>query len=387
MQTTSLTLLDGRDPSRRAAGSAGEGLAGSALFRSGRRTGPFRTILDRLMNSAMKKDAPRKADVPRMRGETGEARSGETGPATDGALKGAMKAGEGFAASFRKADRDVSVNDNDDRRKAPAKDTKRLPRDHAPDAVQALPIAAQPAPNQGLKRGAEAGKPESENTETKNTDSRKPSRVDVIDLRVTAEAVKGAAKVSKPGEGGETAGNDRGDPGGQLAQAARQAQSGQGEARSGERLQNAGSSSFSELLSRRLGEQYNVDIVKAAQIVLKDGDSGLIRLRLEPESLGTVKIELKLAEKEITGRIVVETEEARSAFERNMGQLRDAFTGSGFESAKLEVSVSGGNTGDGRDADQGTAPFFSERLRSLDTAVPTAAPVVPGSSGIVNLFA
>ena len=60
---------------------------------------------------------------------------------------------------------------------------------------------------------------------------------------------------------------------------------------------------------------------KAAQIVLKDGDAGLIRLRLEPETLGGVKIELKLTEKHISGTIVVESDEAKSAFEGNMNAL------------------------------------------------------------------
>jgi flagellar hook-length control protein FliK len=120
----------------------------------------------------------------------------------------------------------------------------------------------------------------------------------------------------------------------------------------------AGASDFSTLLAERLRESWNGEIVKSAQIILKDGDSGQIRLRLRPESLGGVKIELNLSDNNISGRIVVESDEARSAFERSLGDLADAFRAGGFESASLEVSVgSGGGTG----SERGASPFYSER--------------------------
>ena len=121
--------------------------------------------------------------------------------------------------------------------------------------------------------------------------------------------------------------------------------------------------------------------------MLRDGDSGLIRLRLEPESLGNVKIELKMTEKNITGRIIVETDEARSAFEKNMAGLKDAFSAGGFETASLEVSVNGGETGGGGNArEDAPEPFFTERLKELDAAVPVATAAVRAESG-VNILA
>ncbi len=112
-------------------------------------------------------------------------------------------------------------------------------------------------------------------------------------------------------------------------------------------------------------EAWNGEIVQSARIVLRDGDSGTIRLRLRPESLGTVKIELNLADNNISGRIVVESDEAKSAFERNMGELSDAFRRGGFESASLQVSV-GSGSGSGADprGGAGEGPFYSERLRA-----------------------
>ena len=112
--------------------------------------------------------------------------------------------------------------------------------------------------------------------------------------------------------------------------------------------------------------------------MLKNGDSGLIRLRLKPESLGDVKIELNLSDKNISGKIVVQSDEAKHAFERNMNDLADAFRQGGFDSARLEVSVGSGS----QQGNQGTAngdsgsPFYSGRLRSVIAPVASNFPNV-----------
>jgi flagellar hook-length control protein FliK len=118
------------------------------------------------------------------------------------------------------------------------------------------------------------------------------------------------------------------------------------------------------MLAERLQDAWNGDIVQSARVILRDGDSGTIRLRLRPESLGNVKIELNLSDNNISGRIVVESDEAKSAFERNMGELADAFKRGGFESASLEVAVGSGSGSGARGAgSSGGGPFYSERLR------------------------
>lgn len=154
----------------------------------------------------------------------------------------------------------------------------------------------------------------------------------------------------------------------------------------------AGSSDFSHILSERLRDSWNGEIVQNAHIILKDGDAGTIRLRLHPDSLGNVKIELNLSENNISGRIVVESDEAKSAFERNMSQLQDAFREGGFDSAKLEVSVgSGGSQAqDGRsDSDPSAGPFWSERHRSLafEESVPRMTATVSRAERTLDIFA
>lgn len=145
--------------------------------------------------------------------------------------------------------------------------------------------------------------------------------------------------------------------------------------------------SLAESLAGRLRDGA-ADIVRSAQIVLRDGDAGLIRLRLEPESLGNVKIELKLAEKQISGKIVVESDIAGEAFRSSLDALRDAFAESGFETTSLELEVrngmaSGGKSGGGA-SDDGAGPYFSRSLRSLGEAVPQAA--APSRDGLLDLM-
>lgn len=169
----------------------------------------------------------------------------------------------------------------------------------------------------------------------------------------------------------------------------------EGEGRQGaetSRAETSPSRSFASVLADKLGSGWNDDIVKSAHIVLRDGDSGTIRLRLHPESLGGVKIELKLADNGISGKIIVESDEARTAFEKNMAQLQDAFAQGGFESARLEVEVGSGGSGAANgQAEQADGPFWSTRhgLESLARAVPEGGGqyVTAGGLTAVNLLA
>lgn len=108
------------------------------------------------------------------------------------------------------------------------------------------------------------------------------------------------------------------------------------------------SRAFEDLLARELHQNFNNDIVRHASMALRDGGEGTIRLALKPESLGNVKIRLEMAENKIIGQIMVETEEALRAFEREIHSLEQAFKDSGFEGANLEMSLAA----DSRGADQ-----------------------------------
>jgi hypothetical protein len=117
--------------------------------------------------------------------------------------------------------------------------------------------------------------------------------------------------------------------------------------------------SFRDILTR---EGLRDDLVRHASVMLRDGGEGTIRLALKPESLGNVKIRLEMTENKISGKIIVETDEALRAFEHEIRALEQAFRDSGFDGASLEMALNAGGGGNGADrrGEEGR-PFFSER--------------------------
>ena len=103
---------------------------------------------------------------------------------------------------------------------------------------------------------------------------------------------------------------------------------------------SASSSTFQAMLSNQL-QNNAADFVKAGNIVLKDNDAGQIKLILNPESLGNVKIDLEISDKTLTGRITVASREAFNAFKESSESLRQAFINSGFENAGFELAMAG----------------------------------------------
>lgn len=229
---------------------------------------------------------------------------------------------------------------------------------------------------QEARDGAEAeGPKDAAKTQARKKDDKKLS---VIDLRMKADQV--TKEQAKP-QAGKTAGSD--DQGAEAVRAEPDRAKAAWEPGQSEPSKAGSGPSFSELLAARLKSGGSADIVRAAQVVLRDGDLGVIRLRLEPESLGGVKIELKMAEKQISGRIVVESDLAGEAFRSSLDSLKDAFAASGFETTSLEVEVRGGNQGGGEQTDgrleQG-GPYWSSRFRELEAAVPPADAYAPDSA-------
>jgi flagellar hook-length control protein FliK len=74
-------------------------------------------------------------------------------------------------------------------------------------------------------------------------------------------------------------------------------------------------------------------------MALRDGGAGTIKIALHPETLGHVKIHLEMTENKITGRIVVESEEALHAFRKELSALEQAFKDSGYANADLNLSL------------------------------------------------
>ena len=96
---------------------------------------------------------------------------------------------------------------------------------------------------------------------------------------------------------------------------------------------------FEDALARELRGDLSADIVRDATVIARNGGEGSIRLTLHPASMGNVKVRLEMTENKITALIVVESDEALRAFQRELPVLEKAFKDSGFSETNLEMSL------------------------------------------------
>ena len=120
---------------------------------------------------------------------------------------------------------------------------------------------------------------------------------------------------------------------------------------------SANGSQFQAMLTNQI-QQSAPELVKAGNIILKDNDVGQIKLVLNPESLGNVKIDLHISEKNITGRIIVASAEAYNAFKESADSLRQAFINSGFETAGFDLQFAGQNASGQQEQHQNSDAHF-----------------------------
>lgn len=126
----------------------------------------------------------------------------------------------------------------------------------------------------------------------------------------------------------------------------------------------------SAVLQRHLAEQGNRQIVRQSGILLKDNNSGEIRLVLKPESLGNVRVQLQMQDNTITGKIIVDNSAVKTAFEQNMEDLYKAFKESGFDNARLDVEVGGGKSGHKQERDREYTGPALHHVRVLEEQIP-----------------
>ncbi len=156
--------------------------------------------------------------------------------------------------------------------------------------------------------------------------------------------------------------------------------------------QEGKASSFASMLSDEL-RSVTPEFVRAGAIILKDNNSGLIRLTLHPESLGNVRIALELSDRKVSGKIIVSSKEAFEAFNENLDGFRDAFIGEGFDSAGFDLSWNGESEGQtGSNPEKGTvsAPFYASTIPDVMLAANPADIQESGYSfgrSAVNVFA
>lgn len=134
-------------------------------------------------------------------------------------------------------------------------------------------------------------------------------------------------------------------------------------------------------LMKQLEESINSKIVKQSGIILKNDNSGEIKLILKPEALGKVRMRLSLNDNRITGQIVVENAAVKEIFEQNLQNLERAFKENGFDTAALNVSVGGNGTGSGNKENNGD---ISKQIEMIEGIIPT---IITESDNLIDLIA
>lgn len=124
-------------------------------------------------------------------------------------------------------------------------------------------------------------------------------------------------------------------------------------------------------LAQQLKEQLNGEIVKRSSILIRNNGSGEIRLELKPEQLGNVRIRISLENNNIAGKILVENNSVKEAFDQNMQQLYRAFREHGFGDASLNVSV--GDHRQRQQQDARTAAVHSGYRENLAVSIENGA--------------
>lgn len=304
-----------------------------------------------------------------LSGEAGETVSaGKTGEKSGLSVRRANRAGSGNGTGKVSAERDGPGEESD--RSGMKAETVAEGRTVRSAANRARAGSDETGRKSG---GADAAKQDG-HEERFGTVKDGPVTLEVIDVRTDAAAGTGE---ERPDSGW----NDR--------DALRELESvgtESGAARSGHISQTARTVSdapaagHSAALLRQLREETNAEIVKNARIVLHDDERGEIRLRLKPEQLGSVRIELYLEEDRIAGRIFVENDTVREAFEENLRYLQQAFAQEGFTTGNLDVSVENGNREDRQRPEQ---PHGRSRVRELERHV---AGAVISHEGYLNLI-
>lgn len=132
-------------------------------------------------------------------------------------------------------------------------------------------------------------------------------------------------------------------------------------------------------LMKQLEESINNRIVKQSSVILKDSDSGEIKLILKPEALGKVRIRLSLNDNRIAGQIIVENTAVKEIFEQNLQNLEKTFKDNGFDTASLNVSVGGQNTGS---KEREKSSDIAKQIEMIEEIIPT---MITNSDNLIDL--
>lgn len=126
-------------------------------------------------------------------------------------------------------------------------------------------------------------------------------------------------------------------------------------------------------------------IIQNARVVVRDGRNGSFSLRLHPEELGTVSINLKLREGVVQGSFLVETKEARDLIAGSLDHIRQQLNDAGITVGEFHVNVNDqrGRMLHDRPDDRGAVIAPSEQPVEIESEY--MANAMPYHNGRINL--
>ena len=88
-------------------------------------------------------------------------------------------------------------------------------------------------------------------------------------------------------------------------------------------------------------------------------EGGVIRLRLAPAELGSIRLEMRIQQKKVNARVIAETESAETSLRQHLGDLRGRLEALGMQVESLEISRESSGSDSGKQ-DPNLAEQFAE---------------------------
>ena len=120
-------------------------------------------------------------------------------------------------------------------------------------------------------------------------------------------------------------------------------------------------------------------------------EGGIVRLRLAPAELGTVRVEMQIQQKKVNARVVAETDAASSALREHLPELRARLEAHGMQIESLEIETQSSDTDSSaldhrsHEEDSRERPARSDRQNQSETSEKERSVPAPVSRQPVSL--
>ena len=132
-------------------------------------------------------------------------------------------------------------------------------------------------------------------------------------------------------------------------------------------------------------EQLN-KIIQNAKVVVKDSKNGSFSIKMHPESLGKVNVNLNLEQGTIIGKLLVETHEAREAMIENLYHVKAKLQENGISVGEFQVNVRDESKSFKKQEHDGELTYFPHMEEMQSVAYETEARPINFHDGSINII-